>query len=58
MTVSHLVFALASTAYILAAIPMEERDLENMLPEYKDYKASTPALVPGAGRGAKQAEAV
>ncbi len=46
MTISHLVFALATTVYILAAIPMEERDLEAMLPEYKDYKATTPSLVP------------
>ena len=48
MTVSHLVFALATTAYILIAIPMEERDLEELLPEYGEYKRTTPALLPGA----------
>ncbi len=47
MTVSHLVFALATTAYILSAIPLEEKDLETLLPEYKNYKKTTPALVPG-----------
>lgn len=56
MTVSHLLFALASTAYILIAIPLEERDLANMLPEYKDYQATTPALVPGAGGTAKSVQ--
>ena len=56
MTVSHLVFALATTAYILAAIPFEERDLDEVLPEYAQYRASTPALVPGAkGRSAPAA---
>ena len=53
MTISHLVFALATTAYILIAIPMEEKDLENMLPEYQGYKESTPALVPGMKAGVK-----
>ena len=51
MTISHLVFALATTVYILIAIPLEERDLENMLPEYEAYKATTPALIPGTGSG-------
>ncbi len=46
MTISHLVFAIATTAYILFAIPLEERDLERMMPEYADYKANTPALIP------------
>lgn len=47
MTVSHLVFALATTGYILTAIPLEERDLSRLLPEYRAYKACTAALVPG-----------
>lgn len=51
MTVSHLLFALATTAYILTAIPLEERDLARMLPEYQAYKARTAALIPGWNRG-------
>jgi protein-S-isoprenylcysteine O-methyltransferase Ste14 len=47
MTVSHLVFALATTAYILIAIRWEERDLEMAFGEsYSDYKRRTPMLVP------------
>ena len=46
MTVSHLVFAVATTAYILFAIPIEEKDLSHVLPEYDEYKKTTPALVP------------
>ena len=56
MTVSHLLFALATTAYILSAIPMEEKDLETLLPEYEDYKKTTPALIPGtSGKNARPA---
>ena len=55
MTVSHLVFALATTAYILIAIPLEERDLKNMLPEYEAYRSTTPALLPGSRSAKPQA---
>lgn len=47
MTVAHLVFALATTAYILIAIQLEERDLVSAFGErYVDYRRSTPMLVP------------
>lgn len=47
MTVAHLVFALATTAYILMAIPFEERDLVAAFGNtYVDYRARTPMLVP------------
>lgn len=52
MTVTHLVFALATTAYILIAIQLEERDLMKVHPEYAEYREQVPMLVPGLGRRA------
>ncbi len=46
MTVTHLVFAIATTVYILIAIQLEERDLLAEHPEYARYKRSVPMLVP------------
>jgi protein-S-isoprenylcysteine O-methyltransferase Ste14 len=46
MTVAHLVFAIATSAYILIAIRLEERDLMDMHPEYRQYKAQVPMIVP------------
>lgn len=47
MTVAHLVFALATTAYILAAIRLEERDLLDVHGEdYREYRRRTPMLIP------------
>ena len=46
MTVAHLVFALATTAYILIAIQFEERDLMAEHPEYAQYRKRVPMLVP------------
>jgi methanethiol S-methyltransferase len=46
MTVAHLVFAIATTAYILIAIQFEERDLVKAHPEYADYRRHVPMLVP------------
>lgn len=46
MTVAHLVFALATTAYILIAIRWEERDLVAAHPEYADYRERVPMLIP------------
>jgi protein-S-isoprenylcysteine O-methyltransferase Ste14 len=46
MTVAHLVFAIATTAYILIAIQLEERDLVAEHPEYADYRKNVPMLVP------------
>jgi protein-S-isoprenylcysteine O-methyltransferase Ste14 len=53
MTVTHLVFAIATTAYILIAIRFEERDLADMHPEYAGYRERVPMLIPRPfGRGA------
>jgi protein-S-isoprenylcysteine O-methyltransferase Ste14 len=46
MTVTHLVFAVMTTAYILVAIQLEERDLVDALPEYAQYRRRVPMLVP------------
>jgi protein-S-isoprenylcysteine O-methyltransferase Ste14 len=47
MTISHLVFALATTGYILIAIQLEERDLvAHFGNTYTDYKQRVPMLVP------------
>jgi protein-S-isoprenylcysteine O-methyltransferase Ste14 len=50
MTVTHLVFALATSAYILVAIRFEERDLLSMHPEYAEYRRQVPMLVPALSR--------
>ena len=51
MTVAHLVFALATTAYILIAIQLEERDLVDAFGErYLSYRRATPMLIPRFGR--------
>jgi methanethiol S-methyltransferase len=50
MTVTHLFFALVTTAYILVAIQLEERDLVDAFgPAYASYRRSVPMLVPGFG---------
>jgi protein-S-isoprenylcysteine O-methyltransferase Ste14 len=47
MTVAHLVFALATTAYILIAISWEERDLLSAHGEtYQRYCEQVPKLIP------------
>lgn len=50
MTVTHLVFALGATAYILLGMKFEERDLMTMHPEYADYRRRVPALIPSIAR--------
>ena len=47
MTVGHLLFAIATTVYILIAIQLEERDLKRLFGEpYREYLRKTPMLIP------------
>ncbi len=51
MTLAHLVFALATTAYIVLAIQLEERDLVHEHgAAYQEYRRNVPMLLPGRGR--------
>jgi protein-S-isoprenylcysteine O-methyltransferase Ste14 len=47
MTAGHLVFAIATTVYILIALQIEERDLMNMHGDaYKNYQRQVSMLIP------------
>ena len=59
MTLAHLLFSVATTAYILLAIRFEERDLARELGRpYEEYRRSVPMLIPFARRRAKGAGVV
>jgi protein-S-isoprenylcysteine O-methyltransferase Ste14 len=47
MTVAHLVFAIATTAYIFVAIQLEEKDLVDAYgDDYRRYKKTVPMIIP------------
>jgi protein-S-isoprenylcysteine O-methyltransferase Ste14 len=52
MTAGHLLFAAVSTAYILVAIQLEERDLvDDLGDQYRDYRHRVAMLAPGLHLG-------
>jgi protein-S-isoprenylcysteine O-methyltransferase Ste14 len=51
MTFAHLLFSVATTAYILVAIQLEERDLiREHGDSYESYRRSVPMLIPFSRR--------
>jgi protein-S-isoprenylcysteine O-methyltransferase Ste14 len=56
MTVGHLLFALATTGYILIALQFEEHDLTAALgDQYREYRSRVPMLIPGLHHGGDRA---
>jgi len=47
MSMGHLIFAIATTVYMLIAIQLEEKDMEDVFGDkYRKYKSEVPMLVP------------
>lgn len=58
MTAAHLVFAIATTVYILIAIQFEERDLiSEHGASYANYRKQVPMLIPSYRRRVKRSSA-
>jgi methanethiol S-methyltransferase len=58
MTVAHLLFSVATTAYILIAIQLEERDLAREHGDaYQAYRRSVPMLIPFSRRRSESEQA-
>ncbi len=57
MTQGHLLIAIVTSAYILMAIPLEERDLLSILGrDYREWRERTPMLIPFTGGSSKKKE--
>ncbi len=57
MTQGHLLLAIVTSAYMLMAIPLEERDLLNILgDDYREWRERTPMLIPFTGGTGKKKE--
>ncbi len=50
MTITHLVFAVMCSAYILVGTRLEERDLRDAHPEYDSYARDVPRYLPALRR--------
>jgi len=53
MTLAHLLFAVALTAYMLVAVGFEEPDLVELHPQYAAYRRRVPMLLPRLRRAGR-----
>lgn len=57
MTQGHLLLAIVTSAYMLLAIPLEERDLLSILgDDYREWRERTPMLIPFTGGSGRKKE--